>query len=119
MVRMTLTPEGRAAVAAAVGAAEGGTNGEIVTVVARRSDRYNDVPWHYAVLAILLVAALATVDPGWLAVFGDGWTAPPLPQQLLVLMAAQIAAFLLVRYVVGLPAVRLAFTPRATRRSLT
>lgn len=62
---MSLTPmtdEDRARVAAAVSAAEGSTSGEIVTVLAARSDDYADVALAWAALvalAALLVVAWA------------------------------------------------------------
>ena len=50
-------------VTAAVTAAERDTDGEIVTIVARRSDAYHDVALHWAVLAMLLVPALLACRP--------------------------------------------------------
>ena len=46
--------------------AERDSDGEIVTIVARRSDAYHDVALHYAVLAMLLV-------PAWWAVVPQSW----------------------------------------------
>ena len=48
----------------AVAAAERGTDGEIVTVVARRSDEYHDVAAHWAAIALLATLALLAVCPG-------------------------------------------------------
>ena len=54
-------------VTAAVAKAERERDGEIVTIVAARSDAYHDVALHYAVLAMLLVpVALAFVAAGWI-----------------------------------------------------
>ena len=61
---MRLSKEDHAKVAAAVAAAEQHTDGEIVTIVARRSDAYHDVGLHWAVLAMLLVLALLATFPG-------------------------------------------------------
>ena len=52
-------------VSEAVAKAERESDGEIVTIVAHRSDRYHDVALHYAVLAMLLV-------PAWWAVVPQG-----------------------------------------------
>ena len=52
-----------------------GTDGEIVTIVAVQSDRYQHVPLHYAVLAMLLAAALATLDVEWFNWGGSDWEA--------------------------------------------
>ena len=60
---MRLTDHDRMAVTQAVAAAELTTNGEIVTVVAGRSDAYHDVALHWAVLAMLLVLAPARPGP--------------------------------------------------------
>ena len=55
MARLVLTAAERDAVTAAVAAAEAGSDGEIVTIVAARSDAYHDVALHYAVLALLAI----------------------------------------------------------------
>ena len=44
-------------------AAERSSDGEIVTIVAPRSDAYHDVGLHYAVLAMLLVPTLGALLP--------------------------------------------------------
>ena len=62
-----LSEEDRDLVTAAVAAAERDSDGEIVTIVAARSDAYHDVALHYAVLAMLLVPAALGVraaEPG-------------------------------------------------------
>ena len=54
-------------VTAAVTAAERQSDGEIVTIVAPRSDAYHDVALHYAVLAMLVVPVkLALLPQGWI-----------------------------------------------------
>jgi putative membrane protein len=116
MARFKLSPEDRTRIGAAVTAAEEGTDGEIVTIVAAQSDRYNDVPLQFAVLAILIVAALAATDSRWLAIGLDPWGEASVTHLLLVLMVVQAVVFLLVRYCVGYRPVRLALTPRATKR---
>ena len=53
-------------VSEAVAKAERESDGEIVTIVARRSDAYHDVALHYAMLAMLLV-------PAWWALVPQSW----------------------------------------------
>ena len=55
MVTMRFTEADHDKVTEAVRAAEAKSAGEIVTIVAARSDSYHDVGLHYAVLAMLLV----------------------------------------------------------------
>lgn len=113
---MRLSADDRAAVSAAVAAAETGTDGEIVTMIAAASDSYRDVPHQYGLLAALLVPALIGLDPARLPLIGDGWTAPDLRVVILAVMVLQVAAFLIVRFALARDAWRIALTPRATRR---
>jgi putative membrane protein len=121
MARIThLGDAERARVTDAVARAEEGTDGEIVTIVTERSDNYNDVALHYALAAMLLVAALLALNPealearlGW---FSNGWTGEPdLRRSFLALMIAEAVIFLVVRYALSWAPLRLALTPRATR----
>ena len=117
---MRLTAEDHATVTAAVTAAELTTAGEIVTVVARRSDRYNDVAAHAGVLAMLTVLALLSAFPGiaerLAALIHDPWAGPATPHALLTIaLVLAAAAFLLGRYALQPMALRLALTPPATK----
>lgn len=116
MARFLLSPADRDRVTAAVAEAERGTDGEIVTIVSARSDRYRDVPLHYAVLAMLLAAAFATIDHDWLNWGGSAWEAADIGRVLLSLTVVQALSFLAVRYAVAWTPLKLALTPRATRR---
>jgi len=116
MVQFVLSPADHERVAEAVAAAERGTDGEIVTIVATNSDRYQDVPLHYAVLAMLLAAALATIDLDWLNWGGSAWEVADTGRILLGLVIAQAVLFLAVRYAVAWTPLKLALTPRATKR---
>ena len=107
-------------VAGAVAKAERESDGEIVTIVARRSDAYHDVALHYAVLAMLLVPAWwALVPQSWI----DWWSGLLLgwdgeltrPIVMLALFAKLIAAFLVVRLALAWRPLRLALTPGRTR----
>lgn len=116
MVQATLSPAEHAAIAAAVTAAEATTDGEIVTIVARRSDAYHDVALHYAVAAMLAVTALGAIRPGWLTPFDNGWEhEASLAETLFALLIAQTVAFLAVRLLLAWRPLRLALTPTATK----
>ena len=105
---------------AAVTAAERDSDGEIVVIVAPRSDAYHDVALHYALLAVLIVpAALALVPQsfvdriaglmlGWNAEFSRGVL-------MLALFVLMTLAFLLVRLVLAAMRLRLALTPGRTK----
>ena len=116
---MRLTQDDQAKVAAAIRAAESGTDGEIAAVVAQSSDAYRDVTLHYALLAALLPLAIAAAWPGLLersaASIHGGWDAPSLRFALTLLLIAVAVVFLLARLLFGLPAVRMALTPTATK----
>lgn len=113
---MRLTLEDRDAVSAAVTAAEAGTDGEIVTMIATVSDTYRDVPPQYGLLAALLVPALVALDPARLPLIGDGWNAPDIRLVILAVMVLQVIAFLIMRYAPVRMDWRLALTPKATKR---
>lgn len=117
---MRLTQADHARVTAAVAAAEAGTDGEIVTIVASRSDSYHDVALHWALLGMFLALALiATVPDAALGLLDrvDGWghvtDRGPLLGLLLMLLAA---VFLLWRAMLAWLPLRMALTPRATKR---
>jgi putative membrane protein len=117
---MRLNEADHALVSAAVTAAEANTDGEIVTVVAGRSDAYHDVALHWTVLAMLLVVALLALVPApaaWLhALLVDGWAelVPP-GWYLTVALVAMALTFLVLRLVLANPALRLALTPAGTK----
>ena len=106
----------RDAIAAAVTAAEATTDGEIVTIVARRSDAYHDVALHHALAAVLAVTALGAIRPEWLTPFDNGWEHEPSVHGLLfTLLIAQTLVFLAVRLLLAYRPLRLALTPTATK----
>jgi putative membrane protein len=116
---MRLSDTDHARVSSAVAAAEAATEGEIVVIVARRSDAYHDVGLQVAVLAMVLVLAGSALWPGWMvAVHGwiEPWGDAPSPRFLLTLMAwVQAATFLIVRYGCAWGPLRMGLTPRATK----
>ncbi|WP_448662394.1 TPM domain-containing protein [Sphingomonas sp. CJ20] len=117
---MRLTEADARRVAAAVTAAEQGTDGEIVTIVAGRSDAYHDVALHWAVLAMLFVLALLAWQPApveWLhAALVDSWAQTVAPRWYLTFALVLMAAtFLVVRVVLAYDALRMVLTPAATK----
>jgi putative membrane protein len=120
MVMQHLSQDDHDLVTAAVTAAERTSDGEIVTIVAARSDAYHDVGLHYAVLAMLLVpAGLALVPQGWidwLAGLVLGWNAEiTRPMAMLYILAKLIGAFLVVRFALAWMPLRMALTPGRTK----
>lgn len=117
---MQLKPEDFDLVTAAVAEAERTSDGEIVTIVAERSDAYHDVALHYAVLAMLLVpAGLALVPQAWIDWMAGlllGWDAElSRPLVMLFLFAKLAGAFLVVRLILIYRPLRMALTPGATK----
>jgi putative membrane protein len=114
------TPEEHKLVSDAVAAAERASDGEIVTIVASRSDAYHDVGLHYAVLAMLLVPTIwAALPQSWLdwgtAFFLD-WNESLSTRLLLILLLVKMAAvFLIVRFALAYMPLRMALTPSGTR----
>ena len=115
-----LSQEDHDLVTAAVTAAERNSDGEIVTIVAARSDAYHDVALHFAVLAMLLVpATLAFVPQAWIdwaATLVLGWN-PELTREIVMLnlFAKLAAAFLVVRLILAYQPLRMALTPGVTK----
>ena len=115
-----LSDEDRALVTAAVAKAEQESDGEIVAVVAPRSDAYHDVALHYAVLAMLVVPAkLAVLPQAWIdraMALTLGWNAEPSRGALmLILFVLLTIAFLIVRLVLTYMPLRMALTPGRTK----
>ena len=117
---MQLSEDDFQRVTAAVTKAERESDGEIVTIVARRSDAYHDVALHYAVLAMLLVPAWwAMVPQSWIDWWSGlllGWNAElTRPIVMLALFAKLIGAFLFIRLLLVWRPLRMALTPGATK----
>lgn len=120
MVQISLTAEDHARVSAAVAEAEASTDGEIVTIVTRRSDAYHDVGLHYAVAAMLIVAALAASFPAIveykLAWFHGGWTTESeIAPAIFLVLIGQAVIFLIVRYALAWFRLRMLLTPTGTK----
>lgn len=117
---LRLTPEDHARVTAAVTEAERSSDGEIVTIVTDRSDKYHDVALHRAALASLAAMALAALFPqiviGALDLVLGAWRPAPSPGELLAALTILAAAtFLVALLVLRAPALRAALTPPATK----
>ncbi|HYE27701.1 MAG TPA: hypothetical protein VEA61_05655 [Allosphingosinicella sp.] len=103
-----------------VARAERASDGEIVTVVAPRSDAYHDVALHYALLAMLLVPTVAALAPqswiDWGLTLAFGWNATLSYRMLMLVLVAKMAVvFLIVRFALAWPPLRIALTPASTR----
>ena len=117
---MRLSEADHAKVTAAVTAAEAGTAGEIVTVVARRSDSYHDVGLHWAVLAMLFALVLLSIFPQPIdnlhRLYAGPWEEHvPTGAALAIATFVATIVFLAVRYLLAIPALRMALTPAATK----
>lgn len=117
---LTFTSEDHAIVTAAVTRAEASSNGEIVAIVAERSDKYHDVALHWAVLAMLAVMALTALFPdtlvGVLDLVRGAWRDVPSPAELLTAMTILSALTLVVAtLLLRAPAMRALLTPPATK----
>jgi putative membrane protein len=120
MVMLRMSEADHARVSAAVAEAERSSDGEIVTIVAPRSDAYHDVGLHYAVLGMVLVPVLwalvpqSTVD--WALGRFLGWNETAARGLLMTLLFVKLAAmFLIIRYALAYMPLRLALTPGGTK----
>jgi putative membrane protein len=117
---MVMDDADRIRLSEAVRAAEADTAGEIVTIIADRSDAYHDVGLHYAILAMLLVPILFAAFPAWpdaiLQLITSGWGEREMPALYVLIFFLMALVFLIVRYTLAIMPLRLALTPKATRR---
>ena len=107
-------------VSAAVAEAERRSDGEIVAIVAPRSDAYHDVAAHYAVLAMLLVPVKLALLPqswiDWAAGLALGWNPEMTRGTLMIILVVLLAlAFLIVRLILAWMPLRMALTPGRTK----
>ena len=116
---LKLSDPDHALVTAAVTQAERSSDGEIVTIVAEKSDSYHDVGLHYAVLAMLLVPVLLAALPqsfinSMMEVF-LGWDASLTRGALMTFLFAILAlVFLIFRFILAYMPLRMALTPGST-----
>ena len=115
-----LSEADHAKVSAAIAAAEGTSNGEIVAVATPISDPYHDVALHWAVAVLILVLAWAAWRPDWLQFWYEtltgGWSVDPTLGELLTfLMILAVLKFTAVLLVLKWMPLRLALTPGPTK----
>ena len=114
------TAADHARVSAAVRKAEGGTSGEIVTIVADRSDGYEDIALVYTGLIALFVPVLFAAWPalplGIVARFTSGWGEAEVRDLMLLAFAAMALVSALVFATLQWEPLRARLTPKATRR---
>ncbi len=115
-----ISAEDHTRVSAAVREAELSTSGEIVIIVARRSDTYRDVVFAWALLAVFLtLAVLASVPAHWIELLRSaalGWQLRIDHHELFLALLALLAVkFAVAFFIVSLWPVRLALTPRRVK----
>lgn len=119
-MQLHLTQSDHDLVSAAVASAEAHTSGEIVTIVACRSDSYNDVGLSWAAAAIFIALAVMATFPAHLRAFLSAllldWEHELADWKLLTgLLGLLILKFLVVRYLLAIMPLRMIMTPRATK----
>ncbi|MFZ2995314.1 TPM domain-containing protein [Sphingobium sp.] len=119
-MHVLLTDADRDLVSKAVTEAEAQTSGEIVTIVARRSDSYHDVGLSWAAAAAFIALALAAAFPqhvrALLSMMLRDWDHELADWKLLTgLLGLAILKFLIVRYMLTIMPLRMVMTPRATK----
>ena len=117
---LPISEQDRERIAAAVARAEAASDGEIVTIVAPRSDAYHDVGLHYAVLFMLLVPiGIAVVPQSWIDwAVGTflGWGAElTRPEVMTYLFVKLGGTFLIVWLLFRWMPLRMALTPKGTK----
>jgi putative membrane protein len=117
---LTFSAEDRDLITAAVTEAERKSDGEIVTIVAERSDFYHDVSMHYALLAMLIVPATGAVLPqswyDWMAGLLLGWNEQlSFRIAMFAVLVAMALIFLIVRIALARMSLRMALTPDGTK----
>ena len=113
---MSMSETDHQRVSDAVRTAEAGTAGEIVTIVADHSDRYQDVALWWSIGAAIIALAVVTAFPEFytlvMAAITGGWFATPTPAAYLELaLAVVILSFIVVRLLLQWIPLRLALTP--------
>jgi len=103
----------------AVTEAESRSDAEIATIVAERSDNYNDVPLGWAALVALLALAVYAAFPdvyvGLIDRLSGGWHIWT-PRELLTIMVfAATIKFLFTRFIIAWWPLRMVFTPGKTK----
>ena len=116
-----LSDADRRKVSAAISAAEGTSNGEIVAVATPISDPYHDVALHWALIPLFAVLAWAAWRPTaltwWYDLLVGGWdTEPTMSQLLTLLMVFAALKFTVALLILKWMPLRIALTPPATKQ---
>lgn len=119
-MQLHLTQADHDLVSTAVAQAEAHTSGEIVTIVARRSDSYHDVGLSWAAAAAFIALSIMAAFPQHLRAFLSmllrDWEHELADWKLLTgLLGLLILKFLVVRYLLAIMPLRMLMTPRATK----
>ncbi|MET0239614.1 MAG: hypothetical protein ABW184_06920 [Sphingobium sp.] len=120
MARISMTEADHLLVTDAVAKAEALTDGEIVTMIARRSDAYHDVALGWATGCAFVVLALAAAVPElferfYIWILGEWHHELPLRLFMTMLFAHVVIKFLGVRFLLNIPALRMMLTPGRIR----
>jgi len=120
MAAFPLSEADRDLVGAAVGAAEAGTDGEILTIITPRSDEYRDTGLIWGAMAMLLIVASAAAWPWWIdakiAFVTGGWgEAPSAAMRYLSLLFYEAVVFGIVLLVFRSYRVRITLTPKGVK----
>ena len=107
-------------ISAAIAAAEGSSDGEIVAVATPLSDPYHDVALHWAILVLIAVLAWAAACPSclnwWLDLILGGWRPESTLREVLTfVMILAVLKFTVVLLILKYMPLRLALTPGATK----
>lgn len=126
---MRLKAQDRAAVAAAIAAAEARTSGEIFCVLARQVSSYRDISLAWAAAAAMVIPLLLIplgFDATWFPGLSDSWEAAHLAARDVTIGRAigaygvvQAAVFIAVYLLLRIPPLTRMATPRAVRRHRT
>ena len=119
-----LKPSDHQRITDAITRAEAGTSGEIFCIVAQEVSKYRETPLAYAAAVALILppaALLLGLHPWTLAAFDAGWNDAPnlgqaVTQALAIYAAAQAVLFALTAFLVAIPPIRRALTPRFLKR---
>jgi putative membrane protein len=120
MVMQPISDQDRDRIAATVARAEAASDGEIVTILAPRSDAYHDVALHYAILFMLLVPAVYAFLPqslvDWATALLLGWNAQLDREMVMGFLFVKLAGtFLFFRLLLAWMPLRMALTPKGTK----
>ncbi len=115
---MVISTEDHRRVSEAIASAEQDTSGEILAIVAERSDAYHDVGLHYAVLVAFLALGAVALWPGllnfwWTMLFG--WELPTARGLMTLLFGVVLFKFVATLLIMKWKPLRVVLTPASTK----